>query len=97
MELAAAQLYRLTGKQEFLHQAAAFGDKEPKTPWMGADTARHYQWYPFFNAGPYFLASQDQNQELASTFTGYYRSGLEAVRQKTEELSVGKEWGSNRR
>ncbi|HEY9560325.1 MAG TPA: glycoside hydrolase family 9 protein, partial [Anseongella sp.] len=82
MELAAAQLYRLTGKQEFLHQAAAFGDKEPKTPWMGADTARHYQWYPFFNAGHYFLASQDQNQELASTFTGYYRSGLEAVRQR---------------
>ena len=29
--------------------------EEPVTPWMGADTARHYQWYPFHNFGHYEL------------------------------------------
>ncbi|WP_225975240.1 glycoside hydrolase family 9 protein [Anseongella ginsenosidimutans] len=85
MELAAAQLFRLTGKKEYLQQAAAFGRKEPKTPWMGADTARHYQWYPFFNAGHYFLAAQKNSPEISDTFRNYYRDGLEAVLRRGED------------
>jgi endoglucanase len=32
--------------------------KEPITPWLGTDTAKHYQWYPFINIGHYELARE---------------------------------------
>ena len=28
------------------------------TPWLGTDTAKHYQWYPFINIGHYELAKR---------------------------------------
>lgn len=57
MELAAAQLAQTTTAGATLwKEAAAFGRKEPSTPWMGADTAKHYQWYPFVNLGHYWLS-----------------------------------------
>ena len=31
---------------------------EKLTPWLGTDTARHYQWYPFINIGHYELIKQ---------------------------------------
>ncbi|WP_199688346.1 hypothetical protein [Pontibacter oryzae] len=62
MELAATQLARFKGKDLYLEQAAAFANKEPVTPWMGADTARHYQWYPFLNLGHYYLAKKQCNR-----------------------------------
>ena len=43
MELAANTLYRMTGDEKYLTDAAGNGNTEPVTPWMGADTARHYQ------------------------------------------------------
>jgi len=51
MELAAAALCALTGDPEYREKAVRFGSLEPFTPWMGADRARHYQWYPFMNHG----------------------------------------------
>jgi hypothetical protein len=32
--------------------------KKPITPWLGADTANLYQWYPFINVGHYELAKE---------------------------------------
>jgi len=59
------------------------------TPWMGADTARHYQWYPWQNAGHYEAwksASRATRAELAD----YYRDGLERVaRRATNGFKVG--------
>ena len=56
LELAAAMLFQLTGENKYLDVAATYGRQEPSTPWMGADTARHYQWYPFYNLGHYYIA-----------------------------------------
>jgi endoglucanase len=53
MELAAAELFALTGQVSYMRDALRFGDTEPVTPWMGADTARHYQWFPWHNNGHY--------------------------------------------
>jgi len=53
MELGAAALRELTGDARYLRDAMTFARQEPVTPWMGADTARHYQWYPWHNAGHY--------------------------------------------
>ena len=58
MELAAAELYQITGDAKYLEAAADYGRQEKTTPWMGADTARHYQWYPFFNMGHYEISDE---------------------------------------
>ncbi len=84
MMLAAAELYRLNGKKYFKSEVAGFAEMEPVSPWMGADTARHYQWYPFFNAGHYEAASApgfDKKDMLIS----HYREGLERIYQRGKE------------
>ena len=78
MELAAAELYALTREQRYLREAMAFAAREPVTPWMGADTARHYQWFPWHNNGHYAIwrnAGQADRAKVAE----YYRKGLAAV------------------
>lgn len=78
MELAAAELHALTGRRTYLEEAVAYAAREPVTPWMGQDTARHYQWYPWHNNGHYEIArlgSPDQRALMAD----YYRRGIEAV------------------
>ncbi|WP_240337086.1 glycoside hydrolase family 9 protein [Rufibacter psychrotolerans] len=98
MELAAVQLHRLTGQDEFLRKAAEFGRQEPITPWMGKDTARHYQWYPFINVGHYYLgASQDAT--IKAEFLQNLRQGLEAVQERGKDnaflMGVPFIWCSN--
>lgn len=83
MELAACQLYRVTGEKRYLEDALGHALEEPITPWMGADTARHYQWYPFLNLGHYFLAEMPEN-EARSTFISYLRKGIENVYHRGE-------------
>lgn len=78
MELAATQLYSLTNEKRYLNEAADFGRKEPVTPWMGADTASHYQWYPFLNLGHYYL-SIVSNKAVAGEFTKNFRKGIDNV------------------
>jgi peptidoglycan/xylan/chitin deacetylase (PgdA/CDA1 family) len=51
MELAAAALYELTGEAAYREKSTQYAALEAFTPWMGADRARHYQWYPFMNHG----------------------------------------------
>ena len=65
MELAAALNNNLTAAIEFSKQ-------EPVTPWLGADTANHYQWYPFINPGHYELAKKIKGKEK-DTVTGFYK------------------------
>lgn len=78
MELAAAKLYNLTGDENFLRQGLDYARQEKHTPWMGKDTAGHYQWYPFINLGHYELAKAmtgDEQQEVIR----YYREGIDLV------------------
>lgn len=84
MELAAAELYQSSGRKKYLQQAAAYAAREPVTPWMGADTARHYQWYPFHNFGHYEIAKAKQ-PGLSGKTMGYYKEGLEKVWQKARQ------------
>jgi endoglucanase len=84
MELGAAALYRITRDVKYLHQAMAYGEKEKVTPWLGADTATHYQWYPFHNFGHYELALQS-NPENKTALVSYYREGIERVWVKSKK------------
>jgi len=84
MELAAANLYQLTGDKQYLAQAIDYSSKEKVTPWMGADTAKHYQWYPFHNFGHYELAKQaDKNNK--ALLIAYYKEGIERVWKKAKQ------------
>jgi endoglucanase len=78
MELGAAELYDLTRDAKYLNDAMTFARLEPVTPWMGRDTANHYQWFPWHNNGHYNTwrnANAAQKSELARM----YRDGLSAV------------------
>ena len=81
MELGAAQLHALTRDPRYLRDALAYAREEPVTPWMGADTARHYQWYPWHNNAHHEvwrLGSRRDRRLMAA----YYRRGLEGVARR---------------
>ena len=85
MELGAMELYQSTGNKQYLDQAVEYGRREPITPWMGADSARHYQWYPFMNMGHYWLAKANGNQRLSKEFTRNMRTGIQRTYEKAVE------------
>ncbi len=82
MELGAAELSALTMDRSRLDEAIAYAAMEPVTPWFGADTANHYQWFPWHNNGHYEiwrLADPRRDAAARRTMEDYYRRGLEAV------------------
>ena len=79
MELGGAELYALTGDRVVLGQAVTFAEQEPVTPWMGADTARHYEFFPFYNNGHYETWRSALGTSIKIEMQEYYRRGLEAV------------------
>lgn len=83
MELAAVELYRRSGSRRFLKAARSFGRQEPVTPWMGADTARHYQWYPFMNMG-HVRVAQASRGPARRQFIRYLRRGIKGVWKKAQ-------------
>ncbi|HSH46492.1 MAG TPA: glycoside hydrolase family 9 protein, partial [Longimicrobiales bacterium] len=97
MELAAAQLHALTADERYLREAMEYARKEPVTPWMGQDTARHYQWFPWHNPGHYetWRTADPRGRE---TLASFYRRGLEAVAERADNgflIGVPFIWCSN--
>ncbi len=78
MELGAAALFALSGEPRYRTRATAFAAQAKVKPWMGADTASHYQWYPFHNIG-HFEAWRRGTPTSRAALAGYYRDGLRAV------------------
>ena len=81
MELAAAHMYATTADQRYHNDAVRFADLEPVTPWLGTDTAGHYQWYPFINAGHNAFAKVAEGGDRERVIA-YYRTGIERVYQR---------------
>jgi endoglucanase len=81
MELGAAALFEFNHQQVYLTQALAYSRHEKVTPWMGADTANHYQWYPFHNFGHYELA-KNAGVRQKRILIQYYKEGIERVLKK---------------
>ncbi len=78
MELAAMEMYRATYDRRYLNDAVDYGRQEPITPWLGADSAHHYQWYPFVNLGHVWLA-MEKDKRVRDEFLRNMRSGLQRV------------------
>ena len=70
-----------TKKNLLIDAAYSYAQKEKITPWLGADTAKHYQWYPFINIGHYELARQLAG-DRRDTITGFYKEGIQRIRNK---------------
>jgi peptidoglycan/xylan/chitin deacetylase (PgdA/CDA1 family) len=81
MELGAAAIRQVNPSAGLLQQALGYARQEPVTPWLGADTAQHYQWYPFVNIGHYELAKQLHGKQR-EVLTGFYHKGIHAVWRK---------------
>jgi endoglucanase len=97
MELAAAELYALTHNRSYLRDALLYASREPVTPWMGADTAKHYQWYPWHNNGHYEIW-RNANPADRRIVAEYYRKGLAAVVSRADNgfrIGIPFIWCSN--
>ena len=81
MELAATQLYNITNEKRYLDSAMRYAEREQQTPWLGKDTASHYQWYPFINVGHYELALAAKGRDR-DRIISFYRKGIELVYDK---------------
>ncbi|PYP76513.1 MAG: glycoside hydrolase [Gemmatimonadetes bacterium] len=97
MELGAAELYALTDEPTYFHAALRYAALEPVSPWMGQDTARHYQWYPWHNNGHYEIwrTGGDSARRVVAE---YYRRGLEAVTRRARNgfrIGIPFIWCSN--
>lgn len=75
MQLAATQLAATISKKNYISDAVRFGKGEGPSQWMGTDSARHYQWYPFVNLGHAILA-QNKNKTISKDFVSYLRDDL---------------------
>ncbi|MEP7145068.1 MAG: glycoside hydrolase family 9 protein [Ferruginibacter sp.] len=84
MELGAAALYELTNDQHYFKQSFRYSSEEKVTPWMGEDTAKHYEWYPFHNFGHYELA-KTANEKNKALLISYYRDGIDRVWKKAKQ------------
>lgn len=91
MELGAAELAADSSAQSagLIRAGLDYAAREKVTPWMGADSASHYQWYPFVNFGHAAL-SDLATKVQRDTLTRYYRDGLAAtIRRAKNGFRIG--------
>lgn len=84
MELAAYEMFRRTGDKKYRTEAIEYARREPVTPWMGADSTRHYQWYPFMNMGHYRIA-KNFGGKVSAEFIRNIRSGIQRVYERGKD------------
>lgn len=84
MELAAAALNKTQKNKNYLTESFAYAEAEKITPWMGKDSAKHYQWYPFINLGHYELAKQLKDKKREA-IVNFYKQGIQLVWEKAKQ------------
>ncbi len=84
MGLAATQLYELTKDKKLKDSAYSFLNDPMNQKWLGKDTAKHYQYYPFINLGVNELAKTLGNSKESSELILNYKDGINNVWQKAK-------------
>jgi endoglucanase len=89
-ELMEASLVLIDGVDEAyrrgrFRKAYDFAKQERTTPWLGADTAAHYQWYPFINIGHRELANVIADKPIRDSLIHFYKQGIEKVWAKARQ------------
>jgi hypothetical protein len=82
-EMTANSVYNYSKTGYYFDKALEFAELEKVTHWLSADTAKHYQWYPFINIGHYELAKQLKGN-FKDTIIGYYKEGIQRVWDKAK-------------
>jgi endoglucanase len=97
LELAAFELFRLTGDSLYLVQADYWGSLEPVTPWIEKDTARHYQFYPFVNMGHVNMG--ESGTKFSEKYLFFMRQGLTILKDRRKSdpfrVTIPFTWCSN--
>jgi hypothetical protein len=85
MELGTVAVYNTDKDRSkaLLDSSFRMASDEPITPWLGADTAKHYQWYPFINVGHYELAKALKDKRRAQVIA-FYKEGIDKVWSKAK-------------
>lgn len=60
-----------------LHAKFLVENRNTYSKWMGRDTARHYQWYPFIKLGNLLLF-----EHIADRQTSIFRDGIKAIQER---------------
>ena len=97
MELGAAELFALTHEPRYLTEAVQYARMEPVTPWMGQDTASHYEWFPWHNNGHYEIWRVGGAYEKR-LMTDFYRRGVALVATRAQNgfrIGIPFIWCSN--
>lgn len=88
MEWGAAELFKITKDKKYLKDAVKFSKEANTFGWMGADTAKHYEMYPFMNMGHYSLW-EVADKKTQKTLIGYYQENIEAVKKRADKNAYG--------
>lgn len=88
MEWGAAELYALTRESRYLHDAIRWSALAADTTWMGKDSARHYEYFPYVNPGHFSLYRHAPTAVQESLRT-YYARGLERAQQAARANAFG--------
>lgn len=102
MELASASIHQMvintkgSGDNGYYSGVGIeYAKKEKITPWLGADTASHYQWYPFINIGHYELIKQLQTKK-SGPVGGHTKEYIDHFWDNTDTLISYYKEGINR-
>lgn len=77
MEWGAAELYRATGKKNYLSDGKLYASRAANETWMGKEQTKHYQYYPFMNVG-HFRLHGIVDKKVQKQLEQYYAEGIKA-------------------
>lgn len=88
MEWAAAELYKITDRDDLLDDAREYAEIINTWSWMERDTASHYEMYPYVNMGHYALwqvGTAADKEKMAS----YYEHNLQKIQDRADKNPYG--------
>jgi len=88
MEWAAAELYKITDREDLLNDARKYAELINTWSWMERDTASHYEMYPYVNMGHYALW-QAGTEADKSRMEGYLEHNLQRIQERAEKNAYG--------
>jgi hypothetical protein len=83
MEWGAAEMFKATGERAYLDHAVRYARQIGATSMVGRDSAEHYQYYPFLNAGHFALHPLVDDATKAE-LAGDYAANLEAAQRRAD-------------
>ncbi|MBI3586771.1 MAG: glycoside hydrolase family 9 protein [Ignavibacteriales bacterium] len=84
LEWAAVELYKSTKQKLYLNEAIKYSILAADSSWMGKDTAKHYEYFPYVNPGHYELFPH-VNNNVKAVLKNFYRQGLLKAQKKAEQ------------